>query len=114
FVEEPAVDAAVDRGRADRLTAGGCVGGHRCAWLSRDGRGRRRRIAPRRGHRGGRGRADKARPRRGPDALMRDLHPPPPHLHRAQLWTGPPPPVAFLVGEESSLPSHTPVTRWLV
>jgi hypothetical protein len=35
-------------------------------------------------------------------------------MNRLQTSTGSPPPVAFLVGEESSLPSHTPVTSWVV
>src|SRR6266850_2288390 len=35
-------------------------------------------------------------------------------MKRLHTSTGSPPPVAFLVGEESSLPSHTPVTRWPV
>src|SRR6266849_2856828 len=35
-------------------------------------------------------------------------------ISRLQISTGRPPPVAFLVGEESSLPSQTPVTRGAV
>ena len=35
-------------------------------------------------------------------------------MKRLQISTGRPPPVIFLVGELSSLPSHTPVTRWPV
>src|SRR5438552_2279919 len=35
-------------------------------------------------------------------------------MKRDQMSTGRAPPVAFLVGEESSLPSQTPVTRWPV
>jgi hypothetical protein len=35
-------------------------------------------------------------------------------MNRLQTSTGRPPPVASLVGEESSLPSHTPLTSWLV
>ena len=35
-------------------------------------------------------------------------------MKRVQTSTGKPPPVAFLVGELSSLPSHTPVTRLAV
>jgi len=33
-------------------------------------------------------------------------------MKRVQTSTGRPPPVAFLVGELSSLPSQTPVTRF--
>ena len=37
-----------------------------------------------------------------------------PRMKRAQMSTGMPPPVARRVGEELSLPSQTPVTRWAV
>jgi len=35
-------------------------------------------------------------------------------ITRLQISTGRPPPVSLRVGEESSLPSHTPVTRCAV
>ena len=38
-------------------------------------------------------------------ALVRGLH------ELLQISTGNPPPVVFFVGEQSSLPSQTPVTR---
>jgi len=48
------------------------------------------------------------RQRYGCDALMRGFH------ESVQTSTGKPPPVAFLVGELSSLPSQMPVTRLAV
>ena len=35
-------------------------------------------------------------------------------MNLLQISTGNPPPVVFLVGEQSSLPSQTPATRWPV
>ncbi len=55
-----------------------------------------------------RGRGSKSPPPPGrlrPEALMRR------RMKRVQMSTGMPPPVSFLVGELSSLPSQTPVTR---